>query len=137
MSETELRAVAERLDKDHATCDPHLWNAHRQCQWCKQDRDDVEASMLARAWLAERDETPVDETWLRSVGFVTCYNDWWIQSPTHESIRVCYCFKSIPVQWAIVRDDYETPQFELPLLKTRGDVRRLCSALGIKLESRP
>lgn len=73
------------------------------------DDTDMRAGiMLARAYLREHDHEPVTEEWLESVGM------------------------GMEVQSrSLVLDDGENSVLIQPL-KTRGDVRRLCKAIGIE-----
>lgn len=50
----ELKDAAERL-KSHQMCVKdckHLWNAHRQCQWCHSMQRDVDVAIVSDAYLA-------------------------------------------------------------------------------------
>ena len=47
----EIRAAAERLLRHQQFvkgCD-HIWNAHKQCQWCHSMRRDVDVADVAQA----------------------------------------------------------------------------------------
>jgi hypothetical protein len=94
----------------------------------------MEPYELAAAYLAEHDETPIDEAWLRSVGF------------ERDGRELCLFFKydCCRASEIVVHSDYgwkvgggSVNHQSLMTLhnipKTRGDVRRLCSALGIEL----
>lgn len=102
----------------------------------------VDEELLSRAWLAERDSTPIDESWLRSIGFVD-------RGKFALSLKVndeeactfalsCSDFQNIPCPWEIWNElDDNTPSegAGLPCQpETRGHVRRLAAALGIALK---
>ncbi len=50
--EVTVREAAERLliNDINDTC-PHLYNAHRDCQWCHRDQSTIDADKVARAYL--------------------------------------------------------------------------------------
>lgn len=97
-----------------------------------------DAFKLAEARLAENDATPIDETWLREAGFTFpaklpgceqhCYAPLTSGSPTS---RLHIGLRKDGVAFAYVS------AVDLPHIKTRGDVRRLCRALGIELKEKP
>lgn len=68
----ELRAAAERLLRHQQFvkgCD-HIWNAHKQCQWCHSMRRDVDVADVAQAYLAEHpadSNEPATPEWWESV----------------------------------------------------------------------
>lgn len=52
MSVVNVKESAHRLlQKSHDACD-HIWNAHRQCQWCHRDQRDIDAELVASAYLS-------------------------------------------------------------------------------------
>ena len=56
----DIKAAAERLRQlrqNDLDC-PHIWSAHQNCQWCHQDRSEVEAKLVADAYLALINRTP-------------------------------------------------------------------------------
>lgn len=67
MTPTEIRAAAERTlagmaHRDKEPCQ-HIFNAHRQCQWCHRMQSDIDAELLARhvkATLTEDDADRID-----------------------------------------------------------------------------
>lgn len=66
-----LSAAKEVLSSHDPACD-HIWNAHRQCQWCHRDRRDIYVDQLARHILATvhtDDDEPVTVEWLLGNGF--------------------------------------------------------------------
>lgn len=116
MPDNELLAAAERLAKgwNYAAC-PDAWG---ECN---------DARTLAMAYLAERDPTPIDATWLEAVGLEDSSNlrDWklfvirggvTVQGYACEGPR---CWK-----WFLSCND--NPFKSDP---TRGDVLRLAAAL--------
>lgn len=85
------------------------------------NRYDNAGVMLAKAYLTEHlldDDEPVTEEWLETIGFDHGYldADYWVIECRKLALRL----NSYPVK--------ENP--------TRGDVRRLCKALGIELKEK-
>ena len=133
---SEIREAAERLRKHLKVIKrSETYSLSPYCigdGWSLQLDDDEAA--LARAYLAEHqpdDDAPVTDKWLYSVGF----SDDRTGTPTLGPLHI---------QYAVLTDDNdrEYPAYacirSLPITvpKTRGDVRRLCRALGIeRLES--
>lgn len=74
------------------------------------------------------DSTPIDETWLISVGFVGDKFKCPTLGPLHINIGSKNMSGGMNYQYASVRT-YPLPEFP----RTRGHVRRLCAALGIHL----
>ena len=79
------------------------------------------------------DETPLTEEWLHSIGF-------------EDDRTGCPTLGPLHIQHAAITrmdSDVEYPahacvrSFLIPVPKTRGDVRRLCRALGIALKETP
>jgi hypothetical protein len=95
---------------------------------------------VASAYLAEHpadDAEPVDEAWLESVGFV--HGDSAIGSPRMNSPRAPVDetqVVTIESDGAAYYDVDDGHWVILPDVETRGDVRRLCAALGIELTAR-
>ena len=58
MSTREEIEAAERLARQQMYVKDckHLWNAHRQCQWCHSMQRDVDVGIVSDAYLAERAE---------------------------------------------------------------------------------
>ncbi len=86
----------------------------------------AKACQLAQAYLAEHpadDEEPITEAWLRSVGFDDEHRlDW-------KNLVIKFC---VPIRdnfW-----DFYLNSTQIKPPKTRGDVRRLCKALGVELK---
>ena len=79
-------------------------------------------------YLAEHDQTPITEAWLRSVGFERFEpsGSGVFISATHDGIQLSQGYRG---QWLI--ESCEMSEDAEP--KTRGDVRRLAAALGIQL----
>ena len=95
----------------------------------------AEAYQLAAAWLAEHpadDDNPVDEAWLRSVGFDRHLGSWF--SPTSKrpgpACRVSCAPEFGCDAWSVQNDGGIA---EIPPLETRGLCRRLCASLGIPM----
>ena len=91
---------------------------------------------IADAYLAEHPadgEEPISEEWLHSIGF-------------EDDRTGCPTLGPLHIQHAAITrmdSDVEYPasacvrSFPIPVPKTRGDVRRLCSAMGIELKETP
>lgn len=126
MTTAELRAAAERLaDAIAENRTPRIEDANE----------------VALAWLAEHpadDDEPVTEEWLRGVGFAN--EPGTIEAETRLGILRTYReFKDREGdrRWEIDDRDVFTTFIPKQLKpKTRGAVRDLCRALGIKLRSR-
>jgi len=91
---------------------------------------------LANAYLAEHpadDEEPISEEWLHSVGF----EDDRAGTPTAGALHI----RHAPLPKMDSDEEYPAHacvrSFPIPVPKTRGDVRRLCRALGIALKETP
>jgi hypothetical protein len=137
----DVQAAAERLRR--------LYNANdsyaevygvEQTGAGLQQRDE---QAVVAAYLALHDPTPLDEAWLKAVGFkrvrttgdVSAYRT----GPQHASLHVVSGYGGKD-WWAMVvkfpadiqSDAGKYPHFD-KRLSTRGDVRRLCAALGIDL----
>lgn len=135
MSTEELRAAANRWQEGNYSysaldCDTY------------SDSEVADMRLLARAYLAEHpadDAEPVTAEWLRSVGFCremqpASSNNLTIR---HGSAIVTRWMNSDNVpRWSVRMYADETPDWVPPCIqpKTRGDVRRLCKALGIELK---
>lgn len=62
MNAKELIEAAKELLSSRDPACSHIWNAHRQCQWCHRDRRDIYVDDIARHILAtvrEDDDEPV------------------------------------------------------------------------------
>ena len=112
----DVRKAAERLRRVYG----------EESQWSVYDGHRDRASMLgsdemtiAKAYLAEHpaDEAiEISEDWLRSVGL-------------RDNRMVIEFMKTNDGRWAS-----RWHGWELPRLKTRGQVRNLCAALGVELK---
>lgn len=122
-----LAAAKEVLSSHDPACD-HIWNAHRQCQWCHRDRRDVYVDQLARHILATvhpDDDEPVTVEWLRSdCGF---YGDDLI---THKWITTNFrlYFVDKIARGVVMYTGGDTHY------KTRGQVRILLKALNVEVK---
>lgn len=124
----ELRAAAEFiLREQHDACD-HIWNAHQQCQWCHRMRRDVHADELASAYLRDHaadDAEPVTKEWLREE--CRFYGD---ADITHRWVTNSFRLYFVDrINGGSVMYTGGARHYF-----TRGDVRRLCRALGIELK---
>lgn len=131
----ELRAAAERrrafLNGECPYRGDVEWNGYVYAL-AEELRD---MRILAAAYLDEHpadDDELVIEEWLRSVGFVDEDHEWLTLFPDDSDCRVTYDRQNgeIKVETVIAEG------FRLPHVKTRGDVRLLCRALGIELKGR-
>jgi len=102
-----------------------LWNVSRQRM------NDV--CELAAAYLAEHDEDehePITEDWLIAAGVfgaIDMGNNFWFQVYPHLGSCQIGCTNG---QEFYGWDE----EIDLPPVKTRGDVRRVCKALGIQIK---
>ena len=107
-----VREAAERLTPERAAC----------CHGAVE----LDTKILAAAYLAEHpadEDELVTRAWLGEVGLGVEYS--------HE-IGLGFALHTHDlVPWGIV---YEDAEMDLPPVKTRGDVRRLCKALGKELK---
>ena len=93
--------------------------------------DDTAAGRLAKAYLADHpadDDEPVTEEWLCSVGAKKDDVSVFFPSPIQGVPAIEF---SKEQAW-LTNEDYAGVEIKL---KTRGDVRRLCAALGIEMKS--
>ena len=101
------------------------WNFSRQRM------DDV--CELAAAYLAEHDEDehePITEDWLIAAGVfgrIDMGNNFWFQVYPHLGSCQIGCTNHQEFYGFDV-------ELDLPPVKTRGDVRRVCKALGIQIK---
>lgn len=94
--------------------------------------------MYAAAYLAEHpadDNTPIDEAWLRRVGFIRHMqsagsNDLSLGNLIYVGRRNNSRREEAPEPRFYLRD------IDLRHIKTRGQLRRLCIALGIELKEK-
>jgi hypothetical protein len=93
---------------------------------CERDAD-----ILARAYLAENDDTAIDEAWLKSIAG----SEWQDESINFASFDVPCIGMHVGMLEFRRSGDVQLcgPRLAHPP-KTRGDVRRLCGALGIELQ---
>lgn len=131
----ELRAAAERWRRRR---NPPNWSCdHDNFVWADRIDKWRDISLLADAMAAELDPTPVDEVWLRSVGFGPIW-------AVNKMIGIVA--KIDGDEWALgTADDWPFDLYFDPhgrcirtripsQPKTRGDVRRLAAALGVPLK---
>jgi len=114
----ELRQAAERL---RSLVPQHMWETVGP-EWTREDRDLWLCAFAYVAYLAEHpadDDEPIDEAWFDSFSVPE-----WPHGTTCKTIA-----------GHVWIDDTNTVYLEatpLPHIKTRGDVRRLLAALGVK-----
>lgn len=96
------------------------------------------ARTICDAYLAEHDSTPIDPDWLKSVGFVQDFRDLELLFDHGNNLVTLVAF-SDRTGWKIgggtTRHISSVPLSVDP--KTRGDLRKLCSALGVPLKEGP
>ena len=148
----ELRAAAEMaVSRCPLKCShksgAHIWNAHQICQWCHATRERYNAALVARDYLSDHpadDGEAVTVEWLESVGF----------SEEETTDIVSYVIEMMPgvsdwpgqeariirvqgTEWILEMRNRSTTWTDgvsaVGCVSTRGDVRRLCDALGITL----
>ena len=97
---------------------------------CDDDR-----ALLARLFIAERDETAIDEAWLRSIGFkevCLCDAPPFMEISTKEwRVPVFMCGPPAYLDVSVVRNRIGSLYW--PPITTRGQLLRLLSALGINI----
>jgi hypothetical protein len=91
-----------------------------------QQRDE---QAVVAAYLALHDPTPLDETWLRAVGFEVDVRDGRAPSMFLDRLRISLKWK----QWTTWLKTGVNDWITMSVVATRGDVRRLCDALGVTL----
>ena len=99
------------------------------------DYEDCEGDIqyVANAYLAEHpadEDEPIDEDWLRSIGFhVNTGDDYylWINSP-NQDFDIQYWDDWEEFRFATSKSDYDVPVS----IKTRGQLRDLLKALGLE-----
>lgn len=122
----ELRAAAERI-RNHSI-GPHLF------------KHGGDMATLAFGYLAEHpadDSLAIDEEWLRSVGFSVLWDvEKEFRFPTATDAHLALFCPSR-------REGYScclggpSSYAPLPDIRTRGDLRLLCRALGIEMKGQP
>lgn len=105
----------------------------------QQERDSYldALGVLARQYLAEQDEDselPITEEWLRSVGVLRVGDDGGKgYSPGRRQIHTFFVVW-FAESWQACSEDSRGDQWYFGDKETRGELRRLCSALGIELK---
>ena len=121
MSTADVRAAAERLTGpyDHVYWDGNAAN-----------RPELDSQIVAEDYLADHlvdDDEPVTAEWLKSVGFeIGDYGIAVIQNDDYLVLEM-----HTDGKWAEAYQAGNEDGIRLPDLLTRGDVRRVCSAIGI------
>ena len=115
----ELRAAAERfIERDKIRRD----GGH--AEWI-EERDGM---ILARAYLAENDDTPIEEAWLRSFGFTD-------DRMGALTLGHLHLGNLNPRGAGGTRNRYACVSMApIKFPSTRGQLRRLCEALGVELK---
>jgi hypothetical protein len=93
------------------------------------------ANLLADAYLASLDvvhDEPIDEAWLRSVGFEYDHRSQSLAIAS-ETYELAHRPGNCNYPWTLDDDEGDTISL-VPGPKARGDVRLLCKAFGISLK---
>ena len=122
----ELKAAAERLKLDSVitgadvSASPY-WSEYSGYVYQCRDADE---SLLARVFLPELDDTPIDDAWLESIGGrkLSC------------GIRVMFFGSVNDVIVNPLAGSIEVNNHRLPGIATRGQLLTLLRALGIRKE---
>lgn len=127
MSETELKAAAERLLNNcwDSYLDPATSGEGSRDWFAAFDPCIADGRLLARAWKAERDETRVSAEWLESIGGETV-------EPGGILLGDVFTYRS-PADIALWSVFIEG-RGAFPPLKTRGEFRTLFRLRGIGLK---
>jgi hypothetical protein len=126
----EIKAAAERLTENcwdtYLAGDPHTRDWHRIFDAAMLDGRNV-----ARAYLAEHDDTPIDEAWLRSAGLKHSDGGWYVTIASGPN-RLYWVGGLV----SISRDGHKHVSL-CTGINTRGQLLRLCQALGIPRRAHP
>lgn len=137
----ELREAAERLARSQLCVKDckHIWNAHRQCQWCHSMQRDVDVMLVADAYLADMDlrqreaeerALPVTPDTMWEFGYGDgAYSRDAKRFEICDSIRLMFFACEGPQRWNGQLWIGKYKQIENP---TRGQVLDLLKALGVK-----
>lgn len=142
---SDLRQAAQRLAASGASYDHVYWDGNRQHD------PELDARTLAVAWLAANDDEAVTEEWLRSIG----WQDWTPRNDDDEDFdlfiriedeicwecRLAWVSNGLYVVRMAAPDVFYGLAESVELLGTRnttkpvtrGQVRKICAALGIQL----
>lgn len=139
----DLREAAERMRAYFRWREAHPdWNGEPlpDCPYYPIGDRVWDGDALAHAYILDHpadDAEPVTEEWLRSVGFHDSRYQGKRFSLQLGDVRVCPPIADLGLWVGIMEDDGDfysgakaIPQSHI---RTRGDVRRLCAALGITL----
>lgn len=132
---SDVQSAAERLRRvqQGETLKAVYSNPHWAAATNYQLAHECDMAEVALAYLAEHpadSELPIDEEWLRSVGFEAFdeHGSGWFKDSPGGSTRVSIGYRG---QWLVNGNEMEYAAQP----KTRGDLRRLCFALGVELKS--
>ena len=128
-----LSAAKEVLSSHDPACD-HIWNAHRQCQWCHRDRRDIYVDQLARHILATvhtDDDEPVTVEWLDAIDMPcesigTCHRLYSFTGGLRLAAEACPGGFKPCVLWMGFGDQFR--EIKHP---SRGQLRHLLAGLGM------
>lgn len=107
--------------------------------WNEHGHDRNTLVNFALSQLAERDETPIDEAWLRSIGFTTSDHGTYVsfdspkvQKPSRQAgIYVAYVPSCGVSTWHVCYSAGDG--INIPDITTRGQLLRLLDSLGINI----
>jgi hypothetical protein len=123
----DVQAAAERIRRFKAGKDAmaDIWPEFDNTDLGRR----IDYATLARAYLALHDPTPLDEAWLKAVGFEVDVRDGKAPSMFLDRLRISLKWK----QWTTWLKTGVNDWITMSVVATRGDVRRLCDALGVTL----
>lgn len=127
----ELREAAERRRNPYPRASKSGGKDYDSYYVHQQEWEDM--TRLADAYADEHppdDETPIDESWLRAVCQHFTHDAGWTDT---AGVRFIVTVLGHSQVIDLDKDDV----FTLPRLTTRGQLRRLCAALGIELKESP
>jgi hypothetical protein len=125
MTTDELRAAAERVRRFRRGENPcDIWEYPELDQY-------HDLAQLAAAWLADHpadDDTGLSVGWMHSVGFVQSGGGWWARVDGSDGLALeYYDSNEVGEVFRLPTNGYLPSRV---LVNTRGDLRRLCRALG-------
>lgn len=132
----ELRAAAERW-RVHIAREEETQSPYYSGRFAENDERHIQLASdlrkLADAYLAEHDPTPITQDWLLEIGF----REYFCNENTRGLSFVVNYHSLVAVMWPLNGGEFHWSVNLFSMLKTgypktRGDVRRLLSALGVK-----
>lgn len=111
---TDLKQVAERLTK----C-KHIESTNGACKMCHVGKEEIEISLLAKDWLAERDPTPLTVEVMQSFGAT-------VRNVIADMSRLSFVL-TIDGKWLCHTHSV--------VISTVGELRTLARLAGVELRS--